>query len=42
MAELKMLGIKQVQVKDRVSLLDLKFTFPTLEEVIQYIIDFNL
>jgi len=38
MAELKMLKIKQVLVEGRVALLDFLFTFPTLEEVILYII----
>ena len=39
--ELKTLGIKQDQFKGRISVFDYKFTFPTLSEVIEMVINFN-
>lgn len=39
--ELKTLGIKQDQAPGRISVFDFKFTFPTLDEVIEMVIKFN-
>ncbi len=39
--ELKKLGIKQDQAPGRISVFDFKFTFPTLDEVIEMVIKFN-
>ena len=39
--ELKKLGIKQDQAPGRISIFDFKFTFPTLDEVIEMVIKFN-
>lgn len=41
LSELKRLTIKQDQAPGRVSIFDWKFTFPTLEQVIQMVIKFN-
>lgn len=38
---MKTLGIKQDQAPGRISVFDFKFTFPTLDEVIEMVIKFN-
>ena len=39
--ELRQLGIKQAQAPGRISRFDFKFTFPTLDDVIEMVIAFN-
>ena len=41
MAELRTLGIKQAQYRGRNEIFDYEFTFPTLDDVIEMVINFN-
>ncbi len=41
LSELRTLGIKQDQAPGRISIFDYKFTFPTLDDVVKMVIEFN-
>lgn len=41
LAELRKLGIRQAQAEGRLELFDYKFTFPTLDDVVKMVIQFN-